>query len=42
MPFGRGINSIQLYSDGARWWILTVLWQAESPTNSLPSEYLPR
>ena len=41
-PFLRGINSIQLYSDGARWWILTVLWQPESPTNSLPSEYLPR
>ena len=22
----RGVNSIQLYNDGARWWILTVAW----------------
>ena len=41
-PSLRGINSIQLYSDGSRWWILTVLWQPESPANPLPPEYLPR
>ena len=39
--FSRGINSIQLYSDGKRWWIITVLWQAESPENQLPAKYLP-
>ena len=41
-PFLRGINSIQLYNDGTRWWIVTVFWQAESPSNLLPPEYLPR
>jgi hypothetical protein len=40
-PFVRGVNSIQLFSDGRRWWIVTVLWQAESADNPLPKEYLP-
>ena len=39
-PFARGINSIQLMNDGKRWWIVTVFWQAEDPTNPLPAEYL--
>lgn len=38
----RGINSIQLLNDGTRWWVITVYWQAESPDNPLPAEYLPR
>ncbi|HWK88838.1 MAG TPA: hypothetical protein VNP72_02555, partial [Longimicrobium sp.] len=25
-PFMRGINSIQLFWDGSRWWVLTVAW----------------
>jgi len=37
----RGINSIQLMNDGTRWWILSVYWEAESPQNPLPKEYLP-
>ena len=40
-PFARGINSIQLLFDGKRWWIVTVYWQAESPENPLPKEFLP-
>ena len=40
-PFLRGINSIQLLFDGKRWWILTVYWQAETPDNPLPAEFLP-
>lgn len=40
-PFARGINSIQLWNDGARWWILSVYWQAETPDTPLPAEYLP-
>ncbi|MCL4523485.1 MAG: hypothetical protein M1453_13860 [Acidobacteria bacterium] len=40
-PFVRGINSIQLFSDGTRWWIVTVFWQAESPETPLPKEFLP-
>lgn len=40
-PFMRGVNSIQLFHDGARWWILSVYWQAETPETPLPAEYLP-
>ncbi|QQS43237.1 MAG: hypothetical protein IPM63_14475 [Acidobacteriota bacterium] len=40
-PFLRGINSIQLLNDGKRWWVVTVYWQAESPDNPLPKEFLP-
>ena len=40
-PFARGINSIQLFHDGARWWILSVYWQGETPTEPIPAEYLP-
>jgi hypothetical protein len=36
----RGINSIQLVSDGSRWWIVTVFWEAETPDNPLPDRYL--
>ena len=41
MPFARGINSFQLFSDGTRWWILTIYWQEEGPENPLPAEFLP-
>ena len=36
----RGINSIQLMNDGARWWIVSVFWEAERPDNPLPEKYL--
>lgn len=39
-PFQRGINSIQLYNDGERWWIVNLLWRAESDKNPLPERYL--
>jgi hypothetical protein len=39
-PFARGINSIQLHHDGARWWIVSVFWEGESPANPIPAEYL--
>jgi hypothetical protein len=26
-PFVRGINSIQLFNDGQRWWVVTILWE---------------
>ena len=38
--FNRGINSIQLYYDGERWWISCLMWQDESPANPIPDEYL--
>ena len=39
-PFMRGINSIQLWNDGKRWWIVSVFWQAETPDNPIPGKYL--
>jgi len=39
-PFQRGINSFQLVNDGKRWWVMTILWQGETPENPVPSEYL--
>ncbi|HZI65270.1 MAG TPA: hypothetical protein VFF17_01780 [Thermoanaerobaculia bacterium] len=40
-PFERGINSIQLVNDGKRWWIASVIWDAERPANPIPASYLP-
>jgi hypothetical protein len=40
-PFARGINSIQLFHDGTRWWVVSVYWQAETPAAPIPAEYLP-
>ncbi len=39
-PFSRGINSIQLMFDGRRWWVVSVFWTSESPTNLIPAKYL--
>jgi len=41
-PFTRGINSIQLFFDGKRWWVVTVFWDSERPGQSIPAEYLPK
>jgi len=37
----RGINSIQAIFDGKQWKIIEIVWQAESPTEQVPSKYLP-
>ena len=37
-PFARGINSIQLFNDGKRWWIISILWDEETAANPLPAE----
>jgi hypothetical protein len=39
-PFTRGINSIQLFHDGDRWWVVSVLWDKENEGKSLPERYL--
>lgn len=39
-PFARGINSIQLLFDGKRWWIVTIYWEGERPSNPIPDAYL--
>jgi hypothetical protein len=38
---GRGINSIELFWDGKRWWIASAIWDEERPDNPIPKEYLP-
>jgi hypothetical protein len=35
---GRGVNSIQLYWDGTRWWIASATWDDERPDNPIPPE----
>ncbi len=39
-PFARGINSIQLFYDGKRWWVMTIYWDGETPEQSIPQKYL--
>ncbi|HJT53615.1 MAG TPA: hypothetical protein VJ848_07165 [Candidatus Angelobacter sp.] len=39
-PFARGINSLQLFSDGKRWWVLSVYWEAEDENHTIPEPYL--
>ena len=39
-PFMRGINSIQLFNDGNRWWIVNIYWQQESAEDPIPEKYL--
>ncbi len=41
-PFVRGINSIQLFFDGTRWWTVTIFWDSERTGQSIPEEYLPK
>jgi hypothetical protein len=40
-PFMRGINSIQLFNDGKRWWIVNVYWSQETKKQPIPKKYLP-
>lgn len=40
-PPMRGMNSLELYFDGTRWWIASVMWQAEDAAHPLPAELLP-
>ena len=36
----RGINSIQLFNDGHRWWVTSVLWDTERANTPIPAAYL--
>ncbi|WP_342379773.1 hypothetical protein NVS55_09635 [Myxococcus stipitatus] len=38
---GRGVNYLQLYFDGTRWWVTSVVWQSEDEANPIPPELLP-
>jgi hypothetical protein len=39
---GRGINSLELFWDGTRWWISAVSWDEESAGKPIPKEFLPK
>jgi hypothetical protein len=39
-PAQRGINSIQLFFDGERWWILSIAFTGESEAEPIPAQYL--
>lgn len=41
-PLMRGINSIQLFNDGNRWWIVNIYWKQESEQTPIPESYLPQ
>lgn len=36
----RGVNSLEAYFDGSRWWISSVMWMSESPKYPIPKELL--
>ena len=38
--FGRGINSLQVFWDGKRYWIASVVWDDERPGNPIPKDLL--
>jgi hypothetical protein len=38
----RGVNIFQLYFDGKRWWILSMVWDQETQANPIPPELLPK
>jgi hypothetical protein len=35
------VNSLDLYFDGQRWWVASVLWQSEDAAHPIPPELLP-
>jgi len=39
-PIDRGINSMEFFHDGERWWCVEIYWDAERPGNPIPEKYL--
>jgi hypothetical protein len=39
-PIDRGINSMEFFYDGERWWCVEIYWDAERPGNPIPEKYL--
>jgi hypothetical protein len=39
-PFARSINSIPLWFDGGRWWVMGVLWDWAGEGNPIPPPFL--
>jgi hypothetical protein len=40
LVIARGVNSIELFWDGKRWWIAGAIWDEERNGNLLPKEFL--
>ena len=38
----RGVNSLELFWDGTRWWISSASWDEERPNNPISKEFLPK
>jgi hypothetical protein len=38
---GRGINALQLFWDGTRWWVASAIWFDEDAAHPIPQEFLP-
>lgn len=38
--FARGINTIQLFNDGERYWVVSVFWSSENEEYPVPAKYL--
>jgi len=36
----HGINSIQLFNDGKRWFVVSVLWDNEAPDKPIPTVFM--
>ena len=36
----RGINTFQLARHGGRWWVVSIMWQQETPERPIPPKYL--
>jgi hypothetical protein len=39
-PIDRGINSMEFFNDGTRWWCVQIYWDSERPGNPIPEKYL--
>jgi hypothetical protein len=39
-PIDRGINSMEFFNDGLRWWCVEIYWDAERAGNPIPEKYL--
>ncbi|HSS21593.1 MAG TPA: hypothetical protein VLL54_16080 [Pyrinomonadaceae bacterium] len=37
----RGVNSVELFNDGKRWWIAAATWDEERSSNPIPLDLLP-
>lgn len=37
-PFASGVNSIELFNDGKRWWITSIMWQEEASQTAPSSQ----